>query len=97
MNRKAKLKINKGEEFKIAIKDIKDGDTIFYDQYKQALRMLETIVKTSHTIQEKEQKDKEENKNWQSEDYENNIIAFCGERGEGKSSAMCTFIKSLIR
>ena len=99
MNRKAKLKINKGEEFKIAIKDIKDGDTIFYDQYKQALRMLETIVKTSHTIQEKEQKDKEENKknrNWQSEDYENNIIAFCGERGEGKSSAMCTFIKSLI-
>jgi len=26
MNRKSKLKINKGEEFKIAIKDIKDGD-----------------------------------------------------------------------
>ncbi|MFR8133522.1 MAG: hypothetical protein ACLU7X_06655 [Anaerostipes hadrus] len=96
MNRKSKLKIYKGEEFKIAIKDIKDGDTIFYDQYKQALKMLETIVKTSHTIQEKEQKDiKNRNRNWQSEDYENNIIAFCGERGEGKSSAMCTFIKSL--
>lgn len=47
MNRKSKLKINKGEEFKIAIKDIKDGDTIFYDQYKQALKMLGTIVKTS--------------------------------------------------
>lgn len=93
MNRKSKLKINKGEEFKIAIKDIKDGDTIFYDQYKQALKMLGTIVKTSEIIQEKEQEDR--NKNWQSEDYENNIIAFCGERGEGKSSAMCTFIKSL--
>lgn len=98
MNRKSKLKIYKGEEFKIAIKDIKDGDTIFYEQYKQALKMLESIVKTSHTIQEKEQKDKDiknRNRNWQSEDYENNIIAFCGERGEGKSSAMCTFIKSL--
>ena len=96
MNRKSKLKINKCEEFKIAIKDIKDGDTIFYDQYKQALKMLETIVKTSETIQEKEQEDKNrKNRNWQSEDYENNIIAFCGERGEGKSSAMCTFIKSL--
>ncbi len=96
MNRKSKLKINKGEEFKIAIKDIKDGDTIFYDQYKQALKMLETIVRTSETIQEKEQEDKNrKNRNWQSEDYENNIIAFCGERGEGKSSAMCTFIKSL--
>ena len=82
MNRKSKLKINKGEEFKIAIKDIKDGDTIFYDQYKQALKMLGTIVKTSEIIQEKEQEDR--NKNWQSEDYENNIIAFCGERGEGK-------------
>ena len=52
MNRKSKLKINKGEEFKIAIKDIKDGDTIFYDQYKQALKMLGTIVKTSEIIQE---------------------------------------------
>lgn len=93
MNRKSKLKINKGEEFKIAIKDIKDGDTIFYNQYKQALKMLETIVKTSHTIRENEQENRESS--WQSEDYENNIIAFCGERGEGKSSAMCTFIKSL--
>ena len=53
MNRKSKLKINKGEEFKIAIKDIKDGDTIFYDQYKQALKMLGTIVKTSEIIETK--------------------------------------------
>lgn len=47
MNRKSKLKINKGEEFKIAIKNINDGDTIFYDQYKQALKMLDDIIETS--------------------------------------------------
>ena len=91
MNRKSKLKINKGEEFKIAIKNINDGDTIFYDQYKQALKMLDDIIETS----KKENKDKDRDDEWKREDYENNIIAFCGERGEGKSSAMCTFIKSL--
>lgn len=91
MNRKAKLKINKGEEFKIAIKNINDGDTIFYDQYKQALKMLDDIIETSI----KENKDTNCEDEWKTEDYENNIIAFCGERGEGKSSAMFTFINSL--
>ena len=91
MNRKSKLKINKGEEFKIAIKNINDGDTIFYDQYKQALKMLDDIIETS----KKENKDKDRDDEWKREDYENNIIAFCGERGEGKSSAMFTFINSL--
>lgn len=91
MNRKSKLKINKGEEFKIAIKNINDGDTIFYDQYKQALKMLDDIIETS----KKENKDKDRDDEWKMEDYENNIIAFCGERGEGKSSAMFTFINSL--
>ena len=93
MNRKAKLKINKGEEFKIAIKNINDGDTIFYDQYKQALKMLDDIIETSI----KENKDTNREDEWKTEDYENNIIAFCGERGEGKSSAMFTFINSLNR
>ena len=70
MNRKSKLKINKGEEFKIAIKDIKDGDTIFYDQYKQALKMLGTIVKTSEIIQEKEQEEPGAAENLEFEDSE---------------------------
>lgn len=91
MNRKSKLKINKGEEFKIAIKNINDGDTIFYDQYKQALKMLDDIIEASI----KENKNTDRDAEWKTEDYENNIIAFCGERGEGKSSAMFTFINSL--
>lgn len=28
-------------------------------------------------------------------EYENNIIAFCGERGEGKSSVMLSFAKAI--
>lgn len=94
MSGKSVLKIKKGEEFKIAIKNIEDGGTIFYDQYKQAFKMLDDIVNTSLKEKVKE-KDEKYKKRWNSEDYENNIIAFCGERGEGKSSAMCTFINSL--
>ena len=33
---------------------------------------------------------------WKKVETENNIIAFCGERGEGKSSAMFTFINAVF-
>lgn len=33
---------------------------------------------------------------WKKAETENNIIAFCGERGEGKSSAMFTFINAVV-
>ena len=89
MNRKSKLKINKGEEFKIAIKDIKDGDTIFYDQYKQALKMLGTIVKTSEIIQEKEQEDR--NKNCKVKIMKIILLRFVGKE-EKKKVVLCALL-----
>lgn len=84
---KSELVIVKGQEFKISVKEHIKKEDIFLAQYKQAADMLETIIKES-------KKDDAEQP-WQKTEYENNIIAFCGERGEGKSSAMLTFINAI--
>lgn len=78
------LVINKGEEFKAIIIDKIDKTNIFYDQYMDAAGMLDDIVA----------KRGQEPEMWCRTEFENNIIAFCGERGEGKSSAMISFVKA---
>ena len=85
METNSKLTIIKGQEFKVVDRHFISKDDIFIEQYKQAAEMLNIIVNES----------KESAKNHFLNEYENNIIAFCGERGEGKSSAMLTFINAL--
>ncbi len=80
----AKLKIFKGKEFKVYVADSIEEDDLFFDEYKKAAEMLNEIVKY-----------KKNNDNKMKLEYENNIIAFCGERGEGKSSAMLSFVKAM--
>lgn len=93
MEKKSELIITKGQEFKIVVKDSIRDDDVFIEQYEQAAGMLNTIVAESIVAAEKS--DKTFNALYSLNEYENNIIAFCGERGEGKSSAMLTFINSL--
>ena len=90
MGKKTELIITKGQEFKIVVKDSIRDDDVFIEQYEQAAGMLNTIVAESIVAAEKS--DKTFNALYSLNEYENNIIAFCGERGEGKSSAMLTFI-----
>lgn len=78
----AKLKIFKGKEFKVYVTDSIEEDDLFFGEYKKAAEMLSEIVKYNKNNDNKLE-------------YENNIIAFCGERGEGKSSAMLSFVKAM--
>lgn len=80
----AKLKIFKGKEFKAYVTDIIEADNLFFDEYRRAAGMLDEIVRY----------DEKNNVCFETEN-ENNIIAFCGERGDGKSSAMMTFAKAV--
>jgi len=81
------MKIVIGEEYKIKIENGNDFDeSIFKDVYKQAARSVEEIVIQS----------KVKNKSSISSDNYNNIIAFTGERGTGKSSSMISFAEALI-
>lgn len=93
MGKQSELIITKGQEFKIVVKDSIKEDDVFIDQYEQAAGMLNTIV--AESIAAGERAEKSVKALYSLNEYENNIIAFCGERGEGKSSAMLTFINSL--
>lgn len=80
-----KLFIESGQEFKLNIADSIDDTNIFYDEYQKAAQLLDDML-------ENMMGDKGNDENLENE---NNIIAFCGERGDGKSSAMITFIHAL--
>lgn len=90
-NRK-ELRIVRGEEYKIQIRGSLTEQDPFWNQYEMATNILEQILSDAK---------KEANVNAKckimdcSLDYNNNIIAFCGERGDGKSSAMMSFIHEL--
>lgn len=79
-----KLKIYKGKEFKVCVGDSILENDLFFEEYKKAARMLDEIIEYDG----KKDCDNEM-------EYENNIIAICGERGEGKSSVMLTFVKAV--
>ena len=76
-----------GEEFKIQVREKINEQDPFYEQYKQATYVLEKILRSA----KRELDDSRENIT----EYSNNILAFCGERGDGKSSAMMSFIHEL--
>ncbi len=83
-NNDSTLTINLNEEYKIKIEEAKDFDiSIFKEVYSAALKNVEEIVSQS-------------SKNGEYDDF-NNIIAFTGERGKGKSSSMISFRDALVK
>ncbi len=79
------LNVIAGREYQLKIIDISKDITgdLFYNLYCNAFKEVEKIISEN----EKKEKDISETAN--------NIIAFCGERGQGKSSAMLSFSKLL--
>jgi len=83
------IKISKGQEFKVYTyeNNIIPKDCLFWDEYKKATMMLNNIVsgfQNSHGQKKFES------------DYQNNIIAFCGDRGAGKTSIMINFCNAIL-
>lgn len=95
---KRELVIIKGEEFRLSVRSKIDGKDIFYDQYREAAKMLDDIVAVGLDEEKlsngKFEEGSRRSDQWCKTEYENNIIAFCGERGEGKSSVMMSFVKA---
>ena len=65
------IKFYNGEENGIIVEKTTYDDSIFKDQYIQALNLLQRLIDNPMT-------------------NTTNIIAFCGDRGEGKTSCMTT-------
>ncbi|WP_019555121.1 hypothetical protein [Propionispira raffinosivorans] len=83
------LKIDKSVIYKVKIeKKTEFKGSFFYDVYKQAENLLNAIIKNSVDNTDSKNSEKVDN------DF-NNIIAFLGERGSGKTSSMISFSESL--
>ena len=78
-----KIVIEQGNEFKIYSREMDIDEDIFREQYRQADQIKESLILYS----EKAGQD-----TWE---HLNNLIAFCGDRGQGKSSAMVQFTHRL--
>lgn len=86
----AKIQIYRGKEFKVCVEECIEEDSLFFEEYKKAAHMLDEIVRYDKTKADMRI-------DGQDMEYENNIIAICGERGEGKSSVMMTFVKAAVQ
>jgi|GEM_PF-3476220 hypothetical protein len=84
------IEVEQGNEFRIYGRRIVEND-IFLNAYEQAAAILEDIV----TASEKENSSSLQDTYMPPPDFLNNIIAFTGERGQGKSSAMAAFTNTL--
>lgn len=87
--------IEQGNEFNYKIGDVKSND-IFINEYNQAALRLEEIVTATKNYEEKNKNNIKNKIKVSESDFLNNIIAFTGERGQGKSSAMHSFSHDLL-
>lgn len=83
-----KIIIEQGNEFKIYNRKNEVSEDIFREQYELASTIVNDLIHYS----EKVNQDNQGEETWE---HLNNLIAFCGERGQGKSSAMIQFTRKL--
>lgn len=87
------LKMTIGQEHELlSAQKIDDPDSLMYPAYQQAVRALHEIVESAARWQANQEKIGSLPKGRSNlYGYANNTIAFCGSRGQGKTSAMLSF------
>lgn len=78
-----KITVKENEEFRVKVTTDFNENEFFYDAFVKARVETEFIVKDTVSYHR--------TKNVTMLDFSNNIIAFSGDRGQGKSSAMLSF------
>lgn len=110
IDRRKKIYITKGAEYRAVEECIYEKDLFFGDVYAQARNCLDEIIEISEQMRQKDTSPTSENcyQGTKQREYINdsenivkrrssNIIAFCAERGGGKTSAMISFVQALRR
>lgn len=87
-----KIIVKNNEEYKVRIISKPNKEEFIYPYFVQASKELKEIIDDTKKYYSKDKKTILEESN----DFSNNIIAFSGNRGQGKSSAMLSFSKFLI-
>lgn len=92
------LEMSPGDEHTLQIsKDIRAQTDIMYPAFRVALTAAKGIIKSSEKFAEETKLPSESSISNKLYGYSNNIIAFCGKRGQGKTSAMISFAEALGR
>ena len=81
------IKLYKGEEHGVVIETGDFDNSMFYAQYKKAYKILNDMIGRNWEIIEN---------NEPTITMTPNIIAFCGDRGEGKTSCMESFTQKIM-
>ncbi len=92
------ITIRQGDEYRAKEGSIYIANDIFHENFSEAARILGEILRHSDCYLEDLDKkviDFSQIDSGSLLGYPNNIIAFCAERGHGKTSAMVTFAKAL--
>lgn len=95
--------IRESDTYRTRVEDVTNRKLFFYPVYRQARDCLKGIVSDTRRYQETQRRLASENRGRAEIDaldirgYPNNIIAFCADRGHGKTSAMISFSTALAR
>lgn len=91
------LELLRGREHELySTQDITDSSRLMYPAYNAALIALEGILTSSRDWNGKrESQCDQKNDIWDLYGYANNVLAFCADRGQGKTSAMLSFSNAL--
>lgn len=103
MNQDTVITIKQGMEYQSHKENIYQENSFFAQSYRHAANCLQEIIDANEYFFQKLDKEKKLRDsrstdaiiNRQLLGYPNNIIAFCAERGQGKTSAMLSFAKAL--
>ena len=92
-----KITIASGDEYRPKVEDIYDPQGFFYDSYRHAAACVKEILAAGEEYKEdgRDSSVGREKADWALLEYPNNVIAFCAERGQGKTSAMLSFGRAL--
>lgn len=82
-----------GEETRPVIESKKEG-SLFHDQYQKALLEIDSFLDEQNCPKKQNDNAQQKEDPWQNE-FHNNIFAFIGERGSGKTSCMLSAIKMI--
>ncbi len=85
---KIHIKITRGMEHHTNLMNIYDKDEFFCDSYRKAAYAITRIVEMSRFEFQKRENRKDSGNDFHYSEYHNNIVAFCADRGQGKTSAM---------
>lgn len=78
-------------DYKPQIKQSISSSDAFLEQYRIAADTLEDILRVYNSI------NKKDDNGYKEIEFPNNIIAFCGERGDGKTSMLLSFMNLLCK